>query len=323
MDEDIKFALVPRPPSEIEKAEPGAKRVLSGMVADTLALVKKEPSQKARPLRIVMVNDEEGPLRSFEHVIRHWFKDVTMLLFDNCAAALEELVQRDPDLLITDDRMPGMGGDELCQRLLAGRVTYPVILHSAWEPTEPEWVRELARRGLKISFLHVPCDIESIVKAVETALKIPRAKMEKSVETTPQPHRTHPPRIVVLDDEEGPRRWHLAVLKGMYEGQTILDFEDSDAAWQELLRTDPDLFITDIRHVGISGIEMLKRLAERKVKYPIMVVSVALGFYEEDVRHGWGPGLNVSFLEKPVDIETYRKAVEVALQIPARRNNEK
>jgi TPR repeat protein len=33
------FALVLRPPSEIEKAEPGAKRVLSGMVADTLALI--------------------------------------------------------------------------------------------------------------------------------------------------------------------------------------------------------------------------------------------------------------------------------------------
>ena len=34
------FALVPRPPGALEKAEPGAKRILSGMVADTLALVK-------------------------------------------------------------------------------------------------------------------------------------------------------------------------------------------------------------------------------------------------------------------------------------------
>jgi hypothetical protein len=35
------FALVPKPPGALEKAEPGAKRILSGMVADTLALVKK------------------------------------------------------------------------------------------------------------------------------------------------------------------------------------------------------------------------------------------------------------------------------------------
>lgn len=32
------FALVPKPPSAVEKAEPSAKRILSGMVADTLAL---------------------------------------------------------------------------------------------------------------------------------------------------------------------------------------------------------------------------------------------------------------------------------------------
>jgi FixJ family two-component response regulator len=325
LNENKNFALVPRPPGAVEKVEPGAKRVLSGMVSDTLALAKKEPSQKTRPLRIVMVNDEEGVLQYFEVVIRHWFKDATMLMFDNVSIALAELSQTAPDLLITRDRMPMISGMELCQRLLNRQVSYPIIVFSGWKPTEEieQLLREFARQGLNVSFLAVPCDAESILKAVETALKIPRAKIEKSVETAPQPRRTHPPRIVVLDDEEGPRRWHLAVLKGMYEGQTILDFEDSDAAWQELLRTDPDLFITDIRHVGISGIEMLKRLAERKVKYPIMVVSVALGFYEEDVRRGWGPGLNVSFLEKPVDIETYRKAVEVALQIPARRNNEK
>lgn len=40
MDGNHNFALVPRPPSAVEKAEPGAKRILSGMVADTLALAR-------------------------------------------------------------------------------------------------------------------------------------------------------------------------------------------------------------------------------------------------------------------------------------------
>jgi TPR repeat protein len=47
MPEKSNFALVPRPPSEIEKAEPGAKRVLSGMVADALALISGERSSTA------------------------------------------------------------------------------------------------------------------------------------------------------------------------------------------------------------------------------------------------------------------------------------
>lgn len=40
MDETDNFALVPRPPGAVEKAAPGAKRILSGMVAGTLALRK-------------------------------------------------------------------------------------------------------------------------------------------------------------------------------------------------------------------------------------------------------------------------------------------
>lgn len=40
MDEKNKFALVPSPPSAVEKTEPGSKRVLSGMVTDTLTLAR-------------------------------------------------------------------------------------------------------------------------------------------------------------------------------------------------------------------------------------------------------------------------------------------
>jgi hypothetical protein len=41
MNEKDKFALVPRPPTALEKTEPGAKRILTGMVADTLVLAHK------------------------------------------------------------------------------------------------------------------------------------------------------------------------------------------------------------------------------------------------------------------------------------------
>ena len=42
------FALVPRPSSAVGKPEPGAKRILSGMVADTLALVNREQLKGAK-----------------------------------------------------------------------------------------------------------------------------------------------------------------------------------------------------------------------------------------------------------------------------------
>ena len=53
MGEKDDFALVRRPPSALEKAESGAKRILSGMVADALALAdKKRTAPAAAKFRI-------------------------------------------------------------------------------------------------------------------------------------------------------------------------------------------------------------------------------------------------------------------------------
>ena len=52
MNQADSFALVPRPPTAVEKAEPGPKRILSGMVADTLAHAKSGPSSTRKTLRI-------------------------------------------------------------------------------------------------------------------------------------------------------------------------------------------------------------------------------------------------------------------------------
>lgn len=276
---------------------------------------------RIRPLRIVMVNDEPSVLQIFEIVIRDWFKDAKVLFFDNGATALEELVQTDPDLLITDDRMAVMGGEELCQRLLDRKASYPIILMSAWETADLlAQVQQFANRGLNLSFLPVPCGSESFLKAVEAALKIKHVATEKPNKLTPrsyshQPLRTRPPRILILDDEEALRQSYKVLLKGWYDEATILIFDDARRAWEELSHTDPDLFITDIHHPGIDGKEMLERLAKKKVRYPILVIS-AMASFDDDTLRGWGPGLNVSLLNKPIDAETFQTAVESALQIP-------
>lgn len=46
MDETNDFALVPKLPSAVEKAAPGAKRILAGMVTDTLDLAKQAASKE-------------------------------------------------------------------------------------------------------------------------------------------------------------------------------------------------------------------------------------------------------------------------------------
>src|SRR6266481_5611502 len=90
----------------------------------------------SEPLRVVLVDDEPGVLDCLEFVIRSWFQNAMLLRFTNGFEAWQELSHTDPDLLITDDRMPVLDGGSLCLRLLERKVCYPIIVHSAWERTE-------------------------------------------------------------------------------------------------------------------------------------------------------------------------------------------
>ena len=275
-------------------------------------------SSNKRAPRIVVVDDDDDWLKLVEAMIQDWFKDAETVTFNSAQAALRESEQRDPDLLITGDKMPRMTGEELVRRLLAKNVNYPILVLTGHDEAQ-QWVRKYASRGFNVGFQPKRGVEHELKRGIEEILNYRRGTIEKPVETTPQPRNERALRIVVLDDVEGPRRAYAVMLKGWYHRVEMLEFEDAHDAWQELLRTDPDLFISDITHPGISCKEMLTRLAERKVKYPILIISGVLSLFKEDVRRSWGPGLNVSFLNKPLDIETFRTAVEAALQIPARR----
>lgn len=296
------FALVPRPPGALEKAEPGAKRILSGMVADTLALAKKEPVSKSHPHRIVVVNDEEGARNCLEIMLRGWFPDVTLLLCYSCVEALEELSQSDDlDLLITGTWFPGMRGKELVERVMDRKASYPIIVVSAID-LEETWVREYASRGLNISFLPMPFLLESLRKRLEAAgLKIPRAATSPG-EITYQFRKTSPFRIVLVHDEYWFTEMVETAILARFKNVTLQTYRDSNKAWLELSRTTPDLLIVGDVMPELDGEEIVRRLVDRKANYPIIVV---LGWppREQWVRNYADTNSNITFLRKPFPLE--------------------
>ncbi len=175
------------------------------MVADTLALVKK-----TKPRRIVVVNDEKGPIESIKFILREFFNlDSTVLTFDDSEKAWQELLRTNPDLLITDDIMPALRGKEIVRRLTDRKAAYPVILTTTFETNELLMcVRDCASRGLNIKLLNAPWDLEEVLKAVEDSLKIPRAIARSDAATPP----------VVADTEQ--ENWFLTGEK-YYFGQGV------------------------------------------------------------------------------------------------------
>jgi DNA-binding response OmpR family regulator len=204
--------------------------------------------------------------------------------------------------------LAGMCGSELCQRLLDRKVIYPIIVNSSWDETEQR-VREFANQGLNVSFLPLPCDCASLWNLVDAALKIRCEGLQRPVTIAPQPRRTRPLRIVMLDDEPLVLDATKMLLHYDYNNAKILTFTDAEEALQELTREDPDLFTTDWNHPGIlHGDGLLQLLAARKVKYPIFLMSASIESIRatEFLRKYEDQGLNITFLPKPFTLEELR-----------------
>jgi DNA-binding NtrC family response regulator len=332
MNEKNRFTLVPRPPGTLEKAEPGAKRILSGMVADTLALVKKESPHRNRPLRIVMLDDEPCVLDALKIMMQFVFNDTKILTCTDGKEALQELAQEAPDLFTTDWAHPTFPGEALLRVLAEKKVKYPIFVISA----RAEYIEAndllggYLDQGLNVSLLSKPFTLEQLrsllLKHLDPSdnLKIPRVAIEKSKKITPQPRHKRTPRIVVVDDDDDWLKLMESFIQVWLKDATVLLFQNGHAAWQELLRADPDLLITDIGRPIFTAEDMLPLLAKRNVKYPILIVS---GHHDKKVhrqlRESAGPHLNLTFLTKPVVPEELEKCILTLLATFMATANEK
>ena len=122
------------------------------------------------------------------------------------------------------------------------------------------------------------------------------------------------PRVVMLDDCAQVLQLLSSVLWDCWPQGTIVACTDSHKAWEELQRTPPELFIADLTHGGISGIELLARLAEQDVRYPIVVLSGNLPQMESEVRHAAGPKLKVSCWAKPINGAEFGRGIKQLLE---------
>jgi DNA-binding NtrC family response regulator len=310
------FPLVRKPSSAVEKAAPGARRILSGMVADALALAKNKERKK---LRIVVLDDEEGPRRSCVVCLKGcWPHGEEILEFDDSLDAWQELSRTDPDLFITDIQHVGISCKEMLTRLAERKVKYPVLVISAvlgvYEDSgEPIWVQDVKRDwkpNLNVTFLSKPYTLKKFRTAFETALKIPRDTAMPALT-----NKARPIKIVMVNDEPVLLELFSDLIRGWFKDVTILFFGNGATALEELLQRDPDLLITDDRMPRMNGQELCQCLHHRWVAYPIIMVC-ALPQTERWCREFANQRLDISFLPMPFDLENFRKLLETALKIP-------
>ncbi len=86
-------------------------------------------------------------------------------------------------------------------------------------------------------------------------------------------------KILVVDDEESIRELYRAEL--MDEGYEVDLAADGHQAIRRLEKFRPDLVTLDVKMPGIDGIETLRRIREKNVTIPVILVT-AFGEFKQD-----------------------------------------
>src|SRR5687767_1249665 len=118
-----------------------------------------------------------------------------------------------------------------------------------------------------------------------------------------------PPRILIVDDDHGQRSLLETFLRAQgYETQSAASGE---AALQLLREQNFAMLISDVRMPGMSGIETLRRVRQKHLDLPVLLVTAFADIRSAVTAMRDGA---VNYLAKPIDLDELMASVRLALQ---------
>jgi two-component system nitrogen regulation response regulator GlnG len=119
-----------------------------------------------RPLNVWVVDDDRSVRWVLEKALRQ--ADMEARSFERAEHLLDAIGQEEPDVLITDVRMPGMSGITLLERLRTTSPTLPIIVITAHSDLENAVA---AYKGGAFEYLPKPFDIDEAIELVQKAAR--------------------------------------------------------------------------------------------------------------------------------------------------------
>ena len=218
--------------------------------------------------RILCVDDEPGIVRALDWLLRRNF-DVTTATSGDAAIAL--IQQNDFDVIISDQRMPGMTGVELLKtaRQLAPR-TMRILLTGY---SDLQAVLASVNEGEVFRFINKPWNVDELPDVVAQAVGLARtapvapADPEKSVAQDPEAA-SEPVLLIDADD-----RVHEAFTEAMAdEGVKVLHAATLVEAVTILDGTEVGVIVSDTKVGSLDATRLIRMLKSRQPD----IVSVML-----------------------------------------------
>ena len=120
--------------------------------------------------------------------------------------------------------------------------------------------------------------------------------------------KSHAPKVLVVDDEIGPRESLKMILKPNYNVFTV---DSGVAAIQMVQKMKLDVITLDLRMPGLSGIEILKEI--RKTDQNVRVIIVAGWTTLRDMMDTLCHGV-FGYISKPFNVPEVIRTVEESLE---------
>ncbi len=114
--------------------------------------------------------------------------------------------------------------------------------------------------------------------------------------------------VYVIDDDESMRRaFRLLFQSAEFDVQAFCSAEEF---LESSSLSDSSCIILDMRMPGMTGLDLQKELASRKIRIPVLVVSAYDDRQTRDLARALGA---VAFFRKPVDDRALIDAIEWAM----------
>lgn len=112
-------------------------------------------------------------------------------------------------------------------------------------------------------------------------------------------------RIVFVDDDDELCRYVLAELSGKYEVDV---FNSGEPAWKHIMKTTPDLVVTDLMMPGITGDELCRRIKENPDTRLTSVIILSARTDEEQQTDAIKSGA-ARYLAKPISMDLLESSI--------------
>ena len=79
------------------------------------------------------------------------------------------------------------------------------------------------------------------------------------------------PTVFIVDDDEGARNSVRALVRSM--GVNVETFSSAESFLEALNPASPGCLVTDVRMLGMSGIELQEKMVSEGVKLPVIIIT--------------------------------------------------